>query len=283
MLNNISDVNEHDEIKLYLRGRMLSSMEACWRVFGYQIYPASDPPVTTIKIKSKFQIEELQQRRKTCDFEIWLNRPLLFYNVKYVDFYTLYDYSYNCPARFNDNNIQHNTSNITIENFQCTIIKLKNISKNIYLFKLIEAKIIRLFPVDYKAGEKWYFRILVFNVVFTSFDNAYMCANDNQRYDSYQECCQAYGLFRRINEAETVFLESLTDHVPSELRSLFVILTLQGYPTINLYKTYKHELTDFETCPYDNDVLLDLHERFMKEGRNMTDFGLPAPQVYIIK
>ena len=44
-------------------------------------------------------------------------------------------------------------------------------------------------------------------------------------------------------------------------------------------RNYKHELIDFETCRTDNDVLLDLHERFMKEGRNMIDFGLPSPQV----
>ena len=278
MLNNTSDVHEKDEIKLYLRGRLLSSMEACWRVFGYQIYPASDPPVTTIKVKSLFQIEQLQQYKKTCDFQIWLNRPRLFYNVKYVDFFTLYDYSYNCPAR-HINDIQNDLTNVAIEDFKCTIIRLNHLPKIIYLFKNVEPKIIRLFPVDYKAGEKWYFRILVFNVVFTSFDQAYVCANNNVRYETYQECCQAYGLFRRINEAETVFLEALTDHVPLELRSLFVILTLQGFPTITLYRNYKHELIDFETCRTDNDVLLDLHERFMKEGRNMIDFGLPSPQV----
>ena len=278
MLNNTSDVHEHDEIELYLRGRMLSSMEACWRIFGYQMYPASDPPVTTIKIKSLYQIEELQKRNKTCDFEVWLNRPRLFYNVKFVDFFTNYDYSFVCPARYRER-IQYELSDITVDTFQCSILRLNHVPKIIYLFKVMEPKVIRLFPVDYKAGEKWYFRMLVFNVVFTSFDNAYVCANNHVRYETYQECCQAYGLFRRFNEAECVFLEALTDNVPSELRSLFVILTLHGFPTMRLYRNYKHELIDFDKCRTDNDVLLDLHERFMKEGKNMSDFGLPVPQV----
>jgi len=40
-LNNTDDVGEADEIKLHLRGRMISSMEAAWRCLSYNIYPAS--------------------------------------------------------------------------------------------------------------------------------------------------------------------------------------------------------------------------------------------------
>ena len=53
LLNNTDDLHPDDQINHYLRGRMVSSMEAFWRIMGYQMYPASDPPVTTIKIKKK--------------------------------------------------------------------------------------------------------------------------------------------------------------------------------------------------------------------------------------
>jgi hypothetical protein len=43
-LNNTDDVDKDDEINLFLRGRMLCSMEATWRVLGYQTYPASYVP-----------------------------------------------------------------------------------------------------------------------------------------------------------------------------------------------------------------------------------------------
>ena len=51
-LNNTQDVDPKDEINLYLRGRMLSSMDCCWRAFGYQTYPAPTPTVTNLKVKS---------------------------------------------------------------------------------------------------------------------------------------------------------------------------------------------------------------------------------------
>ena len=70
------------------------------------------------------------------------------------------------------------------------------------------------------------------NICFASHANAYIC--NNIRYNTYQEACTANGLLSNENEAEIAFNEAIIDSTPSELRSLFVILTLQGFPTINM-------------------------------------------------
>ena len=51
VLNNTSDICETDEINLFLRGRMLTSMDAVWRIFGYKTYPATEPYICLIKVK----------------------------------------------------------------------------------------------------------------------------------------------------------------------------------------------------------------------------------------
>jgi hypothetical protein len=42
-----------DEISHYIRGRLLCSMDAVWRIFGYQTYPATSPICEEINIKIK--------------------------------------------------------------------------------------------------------------------------------------------------------------------------------------------------------------------------------------
>ena len=49
-LQNTADVDDNDEITLYLRGRMICGMEAMWKFMGYPTYPASDPPTTKLDV-----------------------------------------------------------------------------------------------------------------------------------------------------------------------------------------------------------------------------------------
>ena len=279
-LDNINDVNEDDEIKLYLRGRMLSSMEACWRAMGYQTYPASTPKVITIKMKSVDQLDFLHRNRKTCDFEIWLNRPAILCDVRFIDFFRNYDYNYKCPVRF-INRIQTladlNSLN-SADDFQCCVLRLPHVPNDIYLYEMKQDdKVIRLNPVPPDCGESWYFRLLVRFSCFTSHADAKV--HNNITYNTYQEVCQAKGLLRDQNEAEYCFLEALTDSVPAQLRSLFVLLTLQGFPTIQLFNNHYGRMLDFESCPTKDDLMIDLYHRFSAENKNMENYGFPKPPV----
>ena len=78
---------------LHLRGRMLSSMEATWRIFNYPLYPATTPPVTTIKSKSKSQMIELKKNRKTCMMEVYFHRSPFLEELTYIEFCKLFDYA----------------------------------------------------------------------------------------------------------------------------------------------------------------------------------------------
>ena len=69
-LNNTDGIHDEDEINHFLRGRMISSMEACWRILGYDIYPASTPSVYSIKIKTYGQILALEEKYKLSDFQV---------------------------------------------------------------------------------------------------------------------------------------------------------------------------------------------------------------------
>jgi hypothetical protein len=55
-LNNTDDLHPDDEIKHFIRGRMLCSMEAAWKILGYQMYPASVPTVIRVKVKTEVEI-----------------------------------------------------------------------------------------------------------------------------------------------------------------------------------------------------------------------------------
>jgi hypothetical protein len=97
------DLDPKDEIKRFIRGRMLCAMDATWRIFGFQNYPASFPSCTIIKVKLPAHLLALEQEQTLCDLSVYFARPQIcrFENLKYAEFYKEWDYSYKKPARFN--------------------------------------------------------------------------------------------------------------------------------------------------------------------------------------
>ena len=81
------------------------------------------------------------------------------------------------------------------------------------------------------AGELWYFRMLLLHKTPTSYDN--LRVHEGVSYNSYQETAKAMGLLDNYNEAYYVFQEAveLEHQSPSNLRTLFVMLTMQSWPT----------------------------------------------------
>ena len=56
-----------------------------------------------------------------------------------------------------------------------------------------------------------------------------------QRFDTFQEACVARGLCTDITEAIIAFQESVIFCSPAELRAFFVLLTIQGFPTLHIF------------------------------------------------
>jgi len=281
-LHNTDDVHEKDEIKLYIRGRMMSSMEACWRILNYQTYPASTPAVSTIKLKTADQLAKIRELGKVSDFDVYLNRPPALLNLTFVNFFRNFDYTYDQPPRFADA-IDLDIMPSPDGEFQCNTMHFQHtVNKPVYLKRLKESnRIIRLNPVPFNIGELWYMRLLLRNTFPTSIEHMYVA--NGYRYATFQEACVAHGLLDDENEAQLAFEELLHDPVnaatPPELRSLFVLLTLQGFPTMHIYRDHLDVLkADLQN---ENDLLIDLQVRFTRENKAMENYGLPLPQVCI--
>ena len=99
-MKNTEDVADDDDITRHVRGRMLCSMDCCWRIFGFQTYPASDPPVTLIKAKSESAMEYDVTEAQLSDMAVYFKRPheAAFTELLYTEFFSKYAYSAKLPA-----------------------------------------------------------------------------------------------------------------------------------------------------------------------------------------
>jgi hypothetical protein len=64
------ECNSLDEIKLFMYGRIMSSMSAVWRLYGYQDYPASEPPVCAFKVHTGAQLKDFINQCEVTDLQI---------------------------------------------------------------------------------------------------------------------------------------------------------------------------------------------------------------------
>jgi hypothetical protein len=157
-LANADDVDKSDEIKVHLRARMLCSMDACWRILGYQTYPSSKPTVLTIKVKSEQDVIDLRNDGKLCDLAVYFDRPDIyqFKNLKFTEFFKTWDYSYTRPARYKNiiANLNPDGNLFSTNRF---------LKPNLYIFKRLkpEDNIVRMGMLYISAGEMWYLRLLL--------------------------------------------------------------------------------------------------------------------------
>ncbi len=116
------------------------------------------------------------------------------------------------------------------------------------------------------AGEIWYLRLLLLNIpTFSSKDYKLIPKNkivDGKKiYDTFQEAAISYGLVYDLNEATTCFRDAIHFENCVKLRSLFVMLTIQGFPTLQIY-------SDFEL----RKCLLESF--YFERGGNVQDYSL---------
>ena len=99
-LTNAEDVQDDDEVTLYLRGRFLCAMDAMWRTLGYQTYPASVPAVQTITVKMPEMVQHLLRDRKSSDMLVYFNRPMQLMHLKYTELFATYIVTEKLSRRF---------------------------------------------------------------------------------------------------------------------------------------------------------------------------------------
>jgi len=245
-------VNDKDEIKLHIRGRYLCSMDAMWRILGthiyqilkklnflncisgYHTYPSPNPSVKVIKVKSESEMNKIIAENKVCDLQIYFNRPPNLRNLTYASFFQMYTYSSNPPQQ------SRNTNNASqYEHYQINISYIRN-PYFIYTRNESSKNITRLEMVPLTIGEKCYLRLILYRTPVLSFIDARTV--NGITYNTFQLAALAKGLVEDENEAIIAFQWATTYSTPAGLRTLFVIMTLQGFPTLIIYENNDHKI-----------------------------------------
>jgi hypothetical protein len=87
--------------------------------------------------------------------------------------------------------------------------------------------------VPLTIGEKWYLRLILYKQPVISFIDARTV--DEITFQTFQEAALARKLVEDENEAAMSFQWATLHSSPPELRTLFAIMTSQGFPTVKIY------------------------------------------------
>ncbi len=101
-LDSEKEQDSLDEIKLFMYGRIMSSMSAMWRLYGYQDYLASEPPVVAFKVCTLEQLKDFIRQCEVTDLLIYYGRREQLKNLKYTEFFQLPQFYSNNPQAENE-------------------------------------------------------------------------------------------------------------------------------------------------------------------------------------
>ena len=209
---------------------MLCSMDAMWRVFGYQTYPAPYPTVIRIKVKLPQQLLMIQNEQKLCDLLVYLARPqtVEFEQMLHTEFFKDWKYGYEStiPARHR---------NKPMDEANGDIHKITKFTTVVYIYRRNNPAdhIVRMGICYVKHGEIWYLRRMLLNYATYSLEALRVVRHIE--YPTFQEAAIECGLVSDVTEALDCFNEVKDTLTPGQLRSLFVTMTLQGYVTTHIY------------------------------------------------
>jgi hypothetical protein len=118
----------------------------------------------------------------------------------------------------------------------------------VYVYKRLNPSdvIVRMAMNYITNGEIWYLRLLMLNFpMHGSIRDAYKFGGVS--LGSFQAVAVARHLVTDLDEAERCFEESIVGSTPAELRSLLVMLTCEGFPTLRIYHNH-----DFRRALYED-------------------------------
>jgi hypothetical protein len=269
-VNNLEDA---DEITQFVNHRYLSSMEAMWRVLGYHTYPGPRPSVVCIKVhlpRDEDRRIGRNQQPTMSDFLLYLHRPEVLADFKFDELFAHYRVTSDRSEVPRDREFVETT-----------------LPYRTYYYYRRQATIITRIGMIYPgAGELWFLRLICGRRPVCSYADARTV--DEIEYGSYQEAAVAAGYVNQAQEESTLALhECLLYETPRELRSLFVMLTLEGYPTLEAFQDHDLRTAMMADFALDNrsnfplayqQLLKDLQQRFKAAGKEMAEFGLDEPE-----
>ena len=270
-LQNCNDIDDDDEINLHIRGRVLTSMDAVWRTFGFQTYPQSDPTVQSVRVVGPEEMLSLTADDKACDLLVWFCRPLHLQDMKFTELYSHYTRSFTKP-------------NAAHEYFT---VLMPNITRPVYLKRRTSKILTRMQMIYISVGEMHYLRTLLIHIVASSYEE--LKTHNGVLFDTFQEAAYANNIVDDKDECLKCLLENIIFCTPYELRALFAILTSQGFATLNILENIdivaamtadfrmKFKTGEVVTDQVYNCMLRDFQQRLAAHGKTMDQFGLPEP------
>ena len=143
--------------------------------------------------------------------------------------------------------------------------------------------------ISIQAGEKYYLRMMLLNFPARSYVDLLRCP-DGSTVSYFQEAAKARGIISDGDEPYEVFKEIILISSPEELRSLFILFTKEGFPTLQIYNdvamrdamkadfmaAYGRNEDNIEARAA-NDLLKDFAARLGEENKRLSDYGLPEP------
>jgi hypothetical protein len=170
-----------------------------------------------------------------------------------------------------------------VENYTCTY---PNVSKPRYLVKWVKKTehLVRISMIHPEAGDIFYLRMILKNRAVSSWDD---CLKVNGiGHTSYQEAARAAGYLIDEIEAFQCFQEAMTtqNKKPSTLRGLFVILTVDGYPSLSILSNeeaikamtedYTHREPGLSPKEAYKKFLLNVQKRLKAHDKTLEDYSL---------
>jgi hypothetical protein len=275
-LRNDPDFNGDDEIKLHVRGRYLCSMDAMWRLMGYETYPKSTPPVSTKKIMLPAAADFHKGKGKWTDIAVYFERPEILKDLTMAEFFRSYTHSRRKPVRLA--NLRSEVNGF----FVITHPKTKEIS---YISRRQTSDcIIRIQNLFISSGDIWFLRLIMVKCAVISFLDARTV--NGICYTNFQLAAVARGLVTERDHAFECYRQHMTEATASELRGLFSSMTLNGLPTAIIYEDKvlrRYMMTDYlDRRHMSNEIanqhlLLDLAALLKREDKLLSDYGLPMP------
>lgn len=279
-----------DEIKEYAYGKMLSASDAAWRLLGFQNCPKSVPSSVLIKVKSEDQIKAIVGDGKVCDLIVYFFRlqstvPLPdalireLQDLKFTDFFQKWTFKYKGA-----------TDEMTFKSYELQIPILPK-SKRIWVVKRRnegKSVIVRMNSVYITMGEIWYIRLLLLHKAAVSMID--LKTVQGVICKSFQDAAIKEGFVDDSLAAKLCFCEFRELQTPSELRTLFVTLTLNGYPTLLILDDDNDVLRMMADYLDDNQnnynlchrlLMLDLDRRFKASNHRLSEYGIAEPQSII--
>jgi hypothetical protein len=101
-LGSEQECDSLDEIKLFIYGKIMCSMAGVWRMYGYQDYPALEPPVCAFKVRSGVQLKDFIQQGKVTELQIYYDRPGKLDALECTDFLKKYNTLSKLPKYYED-------------------------------------------------------------------------------------------------------------------------------------------------------------------------------------